>query len=91
MKLYELYCVFNWTIEEDKYFLDKEKAINFFRNLITEQNKNAIGIIDDMGNEYDDINNISDDIIIKNKVMIYLKAEEPKRYGYFIQEHDIEE
>ena len=37
------------------------------------------------------INNISDDIIIKNKVMIYLKIEEPKQCGYFIEEHEIEE
>lgn len=91
MKLYELYSVFNWIINEDKYFLDREKAVKYLRSLVTEQNKRDIGIIDDMGNEYDDINNISDDTIIKNKVMIYLKVSEPKQFGYFIQEHEIEE
>lgn len=91
MKLYILCSVFNWAIKEDKYYLSKEKAVKYLRSLVTEQNKGILGIIDDMGNEYDDINNISDDIIIKNKVMIYLKIEEPKQFGYFIEEHEIEE
>ena len=91
MKLYVLCSVFNWVIEEDKYYLSKEKAVKYLRSLVTEQNKEVLGVIDDMGNEYDDINNISDDILIKNKVMIYLKVEEPKKFGYFIEEHEIEE
>lgn len=91
MKLYILCSVFNWVIEEDKYYLSKEKAVKYLRSLVTEQNKEVLGVIDDMGNEYDDINNISDDILIKNKVMIYLKVEEPKKFGYFIEEHEIEE
>lgn len=91
MKLYVLCSVFNWAIKEDKYYLSKEKAVKYLRGLVTEQNKEILGVIDDMGNEYDDINNISDDIIIKNKVMIYLKIEEPKQCGYFIEEHEIEE
>ena len=91
MKLYVLCSVFNWAIKEDKYYLSKEKAVKYLRGLVTEQNKEILGVIDDMGNEYDDINNISDDTIIKNKVMIYLKIEEPKQCGYFIEEHEIEE
>lgn len=91
MKLYVLCSVFNWAIKEDKYYLSKEKAIKYLRSLVTEQNKEVLGVIDDMGNEYDDIHNISDNIIIKNKVMIYLKIEEPKQFGYFIEEHETEE